>query len=322
MLNRRRVLAFTFLVVFAAGPIYAQEPARPATTNAAASAVVEVRLTDGSVLFGTVVSETPASIVIQTVSGVVVTLARQQITSLEPASGAVVDGEFRRADANATRLLFAPTGRTLAKGEGYVGVFEVLLPFVQVGVTDTFSMGAGTPLVFFGDESSRPVWLTPKLQVYHQGRTSASIGVMHFVVFGEDVRMGMAYGVVTRGTADNAWTAGASWAYARYRETEYTGNCYGPPNASMVPCVSERVTKTPGSPVVMFGGERRISRRVKLLSENYGFKAGGIVSVGVRFLGERLSADLGVFAPIVDEDVFVLLPVVNFVWTFGTRRAD
>ncbi len=81
-------------------------------------------------------------------------------------------------------------------------------------------------------------------------------------------------------------------------------------------CDADRVAKTERSPVAMLGGERRLSRRVKFISENYIFNGGGIASVGVRFLGERLSADLGVFAP-VGVDEFVVLPVVNFVWTFG-----
>jgi hypothetical protein len=34
-------------------------------------------------------------------------------------------------------------------------------------------------------------------------------------------------------------------------------------------------------------------------------------------LGERLSADLGIMAPIVSDDTFVLAPIINFVWTFG-----
>ena len=62
--------------------------------------------------------------------------------------------------------------------------------------------------------------------------------------------------------------------------------------------------------------ERRLSRRVKVITENYGFKAGGLISVGVRFLGERLSADLGMFSPLSTEGFFAA-PVVNFVWTVG-----
>ena len=67
----------------------------------------------------------------------------------------------------------------------------------------------------------------------------------------------------------------------------------------------------------MVGGEHRVSRRMKLITENYAFKRGAILSAGVRFLGEQLSADLGVFTPVTGEDIFVLAPIVNFVWTFG-----
>ena len=74
--------------------------------------------------------------------------------------------------------------------------------------------------------------------------------------------------------------------------------------------------ETVGTAVIMVGGERRISRRVKLVTENYVVEGGGILSGGVRFLGERLSADLGLFIPISGEG-FVAAPIVNFVWTFG-----
>ena len=312
--TRHRLFLLLFLLVVATRGAAAQTPV-PESTAPQAS-LVEVRLVDGSVLFGTVESDTRDELVIRTLAGLIVRVERRQIASLRPARGSVVEGEFRRYDSNATRLMFAPTGRTLRKGEGYVGVFEFLLPFVQVGVTDRFSFGAGTPLIFFGDESSRPVWLTPKYQLINRDRLTASIGLMHFVVFGDDVRAGMAYGVVTHGTADNAWTLGGAWAYANYRDTEYRGDCFGPPPTRMVPCQAVQVRQTHGSPVVMVGGEQRVTRRVKLLSENYLFKEGGIASAGVRFLGDRLSADLGVFAPL-GVDGFVVVPIVNFVWSFG-----
>jgi energy-converting hydrogenase Eha subunit B len=70
-----------------------------------------------------------------------------------------------------------------------------------------------------------------------------------------------------------------------------------------------------GSAVVMVGGERRVTRRMKLLTENYVFDDGAILSAGVRFIGDRLSADLGLAVPIGAEESIVF-PVVNFVWLF------
>ena len=165
----------------------------------------------------------------RTLAGGVVEVDRAQILSLEPAIGRVVAGQFWRADSNATRLLFAPTGRSLKKGSGYIGVYQFLLPFVQVGVTDSLSIGAGTPLIFFGDEASRPVWVTPKYQFFRGSKTSAAVGLMHFVIFGENSRAGLAYAVTTTGSDDNALSVGAGWACnSRYREDDYSSCDVGP----------------------------------------------------------------------------------------------
>ena len=65
----------------------------------------------------------------------------------------------------------------------------------------------------------------------------------------------------------------------------------------------------------MVGGEHRLTRRIKLVTENYAFEGGGIASAGVRFLGERLSVDLGLVSPLgIDE--FVAFPIINFVFKF------
>ncbi|HVJ26986.1 MAG TPA: hypothetical protein VM493_05560, partial [Vicinamibacterales bacterium] len=62
------------------------------------------------------------------------------------------------------------------------------------------------------------------------------------------------------------------------------------------------------------GGERRVGPHLKLITENYIWQDGeGILSAGVRFMGERLSADLGLAMPIGEGFVF---PVVSFVYVF------
>ncbi len=190
------------------------------------------------------------------------------------------------ADASGTRLLFGPTARALPRGQVYLGVYEVWMPFLQVGVTDRFSIGAGTPLVF-GLGGHRPVWLTPKVQLVSGHRTQAAVGLLHVTAFGNG-SAGIAYGVVTRGTAESAITIGAGCAYAR-------GG---------------------GSPVVMVGGERRVGRRLALLTENYLWPGGsGVLSGGMRVLGESLTADLGLAIPMGVEPL-IAFPVVNFVWRF------
>ena len=66
----------------------------------------------------------------------------------------------------------------------------------------------------------------------------------------------------------------------------------------------------------MIGGERQFRRNMKLITENYLWKGGqGVVTGGVRFFGERLSADIGLAVP-VGVDFFFAAPLVNFVYIF------
>lgn len=202
------------------------------------------------------------------------------------AQSAAQPAEAWPADPNPTRLFFAPTGRSLTKGEAYFGVYEVLLPFVQYGITNRISIGGGTPFVF-GTGSGQPFWVTPKVQVVKTRATAASVGVLQFVNMG-DLNAGIAYGVVTQGSTDAAVTFGAGYAYA-----------------------SEDVSRA-GEPVVMLGAEKRLSKRLKFVTENYWFSGIGLASGGLRFMGDRLSADIGLVSPLGSDGVYVL-PMINFV---------
>jgi hypothetical protein len=290
---RIRVAALVCLLVLSAST--SQVEAAPQSVPAAGASqgaqedIQELRLKDGSRLYGYVQESTDETVVFRTLTGTSLTIERAQIASLGAARGRVVDGEFLPADANPTRLFFAPTGRSVARGEGYFGVYELLLPFVQVGLTDRISIGAGTPL-FFGGGVEHPFWVTPKLQVYEQGPASVAVGVLHFMNVG-DGNFGIGYAVATFGSPDAALTGGVGYAYARYEQD------------------------SDATVIGMVGGERRLTRRLKFITENYLWSGGGILSGGVRFLGERLSADVGIFAPVGAGTSFAA-PVLNFVWRF------
>jgi hypothetical protein len=253
----------------------------------------EMVLRDGSRVYGAVEREDEIEVVFRTQAGTLVTARRVEIASLRAVTGTIVEGEFLRRDPNGSRLIFGPTGRAVDKGQVYLGVYEFLMPFVQVGVTDRFSIGGGTPLVFgFDDDWERPFWVTPKFQILKRESSSVSAGVMHaFDTDGDGG--GIAYGVGTFGSDQGSLTVGAGAAY--------TGS--GVEGA-----------------VLMVGGERRLRRNVKWITENYIWSGGnGVTSGGFRFFGERLSADLALAIPIGADDFFVF-PVVNFVYVFTGGR--
>lgn len=282
------------LLCLSAAPAVAQQPAPPVEKPIVVAPADEVQalvLKDGTRAYGRVEGVDGNRITFRTTAGAIVVVERAQIVSVGKAEGRVINGQFRAFDPTPTRLFFAPTGRSLKRGEGYVGVYEILLPFVQVGVTDRISVGAGTPLIF-GFDGEHPFWVTPKAQVLNLPKTQAAVGIMHFMNVG-DGSFGIAYGVVTQGSSDSALTAGVGYAYERYGDDE-------------------------GSGVAMVGGEHRVSRGVKVITENYLWSGGGIASFGVRWLGERLSADLGLVIPLGTGET-VALPIVNFVYSFKRR---
>ena len=300
MLPRRRyVRAACLAFVLASRPwvvAAAQAPSRAAAAPIAvtpAGVTVELLLRDGTRAYGRVERIDGGLVTFKTTAGADIQVQTAEIVSVHRVSGTVVAGEFRRADPNPTRLFFGPTARSLKQGAGYVGVYEVVLPFVQVGVTDRISFGAGTPLIF-GDGSAHPFWITPKVQLYSGESVQASVGVMHFLNVG-DGSLGIAYVVATRGSTDSAVTGGVGYAYDR---------TYNSKN---------------GAAVVMVGGEHRVTRGMKILTENYIFNGGGIVTGGVRWMGERFSADLAMVVP-TDGSATIAFPLVNVVYSFSPNR--
>lgn len=285
------MLSFVTLV-FLLAPFGAPAASAQTPSASAPAELCELVLKDGSRVYGTIEKENDQEVVFRTQSGATLTARRDEIASLRLVKGRIQNGEFLRPDMHRTRLFFAPTGRSLQRGEVSLGVFQFVAPFVQVGVTDRISVGGGTPLVFGIDDFERPFWVTPKVQIVNTGRVQAAAGLLHvFDIDGEGG--GIAYGVGTFGNHDNAFTAGAGMGYSG---DDRTG-------------------------IVMIGAEGRAGRHIKLITENYIWKNGdGIISGGVRFLGERLSADLALAIPLGVGDI-VVFPVVNFAYVFSAGGA-
>ena len=68
--------------------------------------------------------------------------------------------------------------------------------------------------------------------------------------------------------------------------------------------------------ILMIGGEKRVSRRVSLLSENYIAGADDVLlSYGLRFFGDRLSVDFA-FLNLMSDPLFPGIPYVAFAVKF------
>jgi hypothetical protein len=262
----------------------------------AADSLYTIRLSDGSVLYGRVTEQSAEGLTLETQSGATVRLRRDQIVSMELVRGRLVNGEVWGEDPHATRLFFGPTARAVPKGEGYLGVYELFFPFVTYGVTDRFTISGGTPVV--PEAIGRVFYLAPKYEVLRTPTASAAVGVLALFATGQEEfgSAGLLYGVGTFGGPDRALTVGATVPFIAADGESEIGD----------------------QPVVMIGGESRLSRRMKFISENYFMpgESGALLSGGVRFFGERLSADFGIGAAFGDGDNACCLPLVNFVYSF------
>lgn len=292
-LLRALALALPLLCALRPAPAAAQVPEQIEVSET----LVEVRLTDGSTLFGRVIEVEDERVVLETQAGARVEVDRARIRSLRPVAGRVRDGVVWEEDPHATRLFFAPTGRSLRQGEGYFGVYELFFPFVTYGVTNELTIAGGTPII--PEVIGEFAYFGPKLRLVNQPRMQLSAGV--FAGFFDGGTAGVAYGVGTWGTRDDAVTAGAAWGFASDGEGE---------------------SDVASEPLIMLGGEARTGRRTKLLTENYFVlgEAGALLSGGVRFFGERLSADAGLGFFMDGSETACCLPLVNFVYIFGGDR--
>lgn len=271
--------------------------AQDAPAVAVADSLTEVRLRDGSVLVGRIERESDTQVVLITRSGARVEIPRGEIVAMR-AVQVRPDGAVWADDSNGSRLFFTSTGRPLPKGEGYISSYWLFFPFVGYGVTDWLTIAGGTPVVpgLFGEA----FYIAPKITVYNRGKLAISGGTLSFFVTDaiEEGNAGILYGVGTYGSSDNAITLGAGWFYAQ----------------------TDGYSDTSNEPVFMIGGERRISPRVKLVTENWlavNPGVSGLISGGFRFIGDRLSADLG-FAGATGVEAACCLPLINFVWSFGS----
>jgi len=192
---------------------------------------------------------------------------------------------------NQTRLFFAPTGQMLKKGEGYFSDYEVLFPGVAYGVTDNISIGGGVSLVP-GAGSDQLVYITPKVGASLSPRVHVAVGLIAATIPSESP-VGAVYGVGTVGDGDASLTGGVAFGFAgRDFSSEFA---------------------------VLLGGEKRISRRIALVTENYFVPSGvgdPLVSGGVRFMSEKLTVDLALFNTLGDSSVSPGIPWVSFVYKF------
>lgn len=252
-----------------------------------------IELQDGTVLIGTVLSETESIIQFRTRSDIEVTIPKAKITARlkvkEKQSAPIAETN----DPNATRLLFAPTGKALQKGQGYFSVYQIFFPFVAVGLSNYFTMAGGFSLI--PGTSDQLVYVAPKLTPLQTKNFDLSAGVLYVKVPDESAG-GIFYGVGTLSGRKNTLTVGIGYGFS---ESDFASK-----------------------PILMIGGELQLSNSIKLISENWIITGDTLVpvSLGIRFFGEKIAADFALINLLSnndDDDGLPFFPWIGFAYNFG-----
>lgn len=281
-----RVCSVLLVACVAAAPsLRAQRPALPPVDT---SAVIALRLTDGSQVTGRIVAGDDSSVTLLTFAGARVAVPLRSIASWRPQLGRVTAGGFRRADPNTSRLFFAPTARTLPRGSGYFADYYLFFPVAAFGVTDRVMLSGGMSIL--PGLSSQLFYVAGKVGVIHEPKAAFAFGGFWATVPDEsDASLGMGYAVATLGSEDQAVTLMAGYPFTTHRLSP--------------------------EPLFVVGGESRITDGAKLLAELWKLPQEDHVPAlfGVRWFGERVAVGFG-FVYVLGSNVegWPLVPWVDF----------
>jgi hypothetical protein len=263
--------------------------------------LVTVSLRDGSTLVGVILEETDAELALRTRLGLELRVPRSAVVSMRP----VTEPEAREADRqdpSRTRLLFAPTGRPLDPGEGYLSDHYVVFPGATAGLTRHFSLGGGVSMVPALGIRDQVFYVSPRLAWNLPKQSAVATGVLY--TYASGYQAAVAFGVGTIGPPQGSLTLGVGLV-------AFKDDDGGP-------------WELRRSPLLLVGGSKRLSDRLSLISENWLVLGEDLSSqpfgLGLRFSGGRLSVDVGMIltAEVLREGFPV--PWLSFSYHFPAAR--
>ncbi len=161
------------------------------------------------------------------------------------------------------RYLFAPSAFAMEKGTKSYTNIDLFVQDFQFGITDRFSLGAGTSFVL------NPVYIMPTYTYQINDKSALAVGDLFLCTTYDNFNYGnLFYGMYTYGSIDNNFTIGAGlWtSLLGDDETETI-------DPGMQPSFVEySVSINTISPAFNFSAQLKLSRNTYFITENYWFK--------------------------------------------------
>ncbi|MCK5782287.1 MAG: hypothetical protein KAH10_06830 [Flavobacteriales bacterium] len=198
-------------------------------------------------------------------------------------------GKYKFPNLHDTRYFFAPSAIPIKKGSGYYQNIEVVLNFVNYGVTNYFSIGGGFEFITLFSGEVPIIFLTPKVGFKISEKFHAGAGVLFGTKFANG-SMGLPYLITTFGSSESNISIGGG--------VSISGETFG-------------------LPVILFSGTARVSNYIALLTENYILVDNDnpyyIGIQGIRVISKENAFDIGLM---VLPEIGFPIPFVGYVRTF------
>lgn len=256
----------------------------------------QIELKDGTIITGTIISVSAETIKVETGSMGTVDITRANIAKLTLLVGQDSDkGWF--PNPNPSKYLLGNSAIPLEKGSGYYQNVWIFVSAFNYAFTDYFSVTAGFEILslMVADLDAYGYYVNPKVSfkvadnLYIGGNLLYANTIKTTEDFGG---LGTLNGFATYGNSNNNITAGLGWGFV---DGDFSSK-----------------------PVITISGMVRASKRLAFVSENWILPidgASGLISYGVRFLGQNTSIDLA-FINSLEEISGIGIPILDFVVNF------
>jgi hypothetical protein len=317
MKHKKRILLAILLVLLCGVCANAQQKTLQAIIDYATNAqqVYIITLYDDTQFVGNVIYKDSNYLSIRTRLLPKVDLPLKNIKNIEKVADANLEnGKYIFPNPNATRYLFAPSGISLKKGEGYYQNTYLLLNSCNYGITDHISVGGGIELIttsqfITGKVRSPILFFTPKISGKIAKNIYVGAGVFYVVL------------PAFNNSADKPASLSLPYAMATYGNAEHNVTLSGGVGITSKNINNDNLRQY--LPIVTLSGMTRISKRISLITENWlisppnTLRQVPLISYGARFFGEKIAVD---FAFVNNKDIaksiFIGVPYLDFVVKF------
>lgn len=253
---------------------------------------VTIKLEDGSILNGTILTEDENTITLESSYGKT-SVDRKDIESLTYSNRGSEKNNKKDASYSSTHYLLTQSGYGLRKGQSYYENTYVAWNSFTMGLSDKFSISVGGEAISLLTGNFPILFVTPKLSFpFKSGAFGLSTTIFTIPVDGLTT-IGFLQGSLTLGSREDNFTIGSGVGY------RFTGDIQD----EFFPLI--------------ISGMKQLSDRISLVSENWFItdidEIVGIVSFGVRIHSRNRNnfLSVGLWRTTLDQEDLLAIPFIS-----------